>query len=269
MKLAFIGGGNMASAMLGGLRASAVALDAVDVLELDAIKAKALAETYGVRTHTAVGPWLGACEIVVLAVKPQDIKPVSLAIRPLAPNALVLSIAAGVRAKTLSRWLGHERIVRAMPNTPALIRAGVTGAIALPAVSAEMRAAAGRVLKAIGTVVWLDDEAQLDAVTGVSGSGPAYVFLFIEALEAAAIDLGLSPAHARTLALQTFAGAAQLAAQSDEAPALLRERVTSRGGTTAAGLAELQAAAVKPAIAAAVRAAADRARAMGDELDRE
>lgn len=269
MKLAFIGGGNMASAMLGGLRASGVALNDVDVLEVDDARGGALTESYGVRAHATAGAWLGQCELAVLAVKPQQIKAAVASIASLAPNALVLSIAAGVRARTLARWLGHERIVRAMPNTPALIRAGVTGAVALPAVTPALRATASRVLEAIGTVVWLDDESQLDAVTAISGSGPAYVFLLIEALEAAAIDLGLSAAHARTLALQTFVGAAQLATQSDEAPAVLRERVTSRGGTTAAALAKLESAGVRPAILAAARAAAARARELGDELDRD
>lgn len=258
----------MANAMLGGLRAAAVALDA-EVLDIDAAKGKALAETYGVRTHTAVGPWLGQCEIVVIAVKPQQIREAIASIGPLAPNALIVSIAAGVRASTLARWLGHERIVRAMPNTPALIRAGVTGAVALPAVTPELRAAATQLLQAIGTVVWLDDEAQLDAVTAVSGSGPAYVFLFIEALEAAAVELGLSAAHARELALATFQGSARLAVESDASPAILRERVTSRGGTTAAALERMNAAGITQIIATAVRAAAERAKEMGDELDRE
>jgi len=268
MKVAFIGGGNMASAMLGGLRAAGVALDA-DVLDIDAAKGKALAEAYGVRTHTTVGSWLGRCEIVVLAVKPQQIRQAIESIRPLAPDALIVSIAAGVRASTLARWLGHERIVRAMPNTPALIRAGITGAVALPAVGPEARAAATQLLQAIGAVVWLEDEAQLDAVTGVSGSGPAYVFLFIEALEAAAVELGLSASHARELALATFQGASRLAAESDASPAVLRERVTSRGGTTAAALERMNAAGIQQIIASAVRAAAVRAKEMGDELDRE
>ncbi|MGH6622800.1 MAG: pyrroline-5-carboxylate reductase [Burkholderiaceae bacterium] len=268
MKIAFIGGGNMANAMLGGLRSSGVALDAY-VLEIDAAKGKALAETYGVRARTTVDQWLGQCEIVVVAVKPQQIKEAVASISPFAQNALVVSIAAGVRASTLARWLGHERIVRAMPNTPALIGAGITAAVALPAVDPEQRAEANRLLRAVGSVVWLEDEAQLDAVTAVSGSGPAYVFLFIEALEAAATQLGLSAAHARKLALGTFHGAARLAAESDASPAVLRDRVTSRGGTTAAALEKMNAAGIKQTIAAAVRAAAERAKEMGDELDRE
>ena len=177
------------------------------------------------------------------------------------------SIAAGVRARTLARWLGHERIARAMPNTPALIGEAVTGAVALSAVSAGDRAKADQILSAIGSVVWFDDEAILDTVTAVSASGPAYVFFFIEALEAAGIERGLSATDARSLAIGTFAGAARLAAQSTESPAVLRERVTSRGGTTAAALERLSAMGVAAAVADAVRAAEARARELGDELE--
>jgi pyrroline-5-carboxylate reductase len=268
MKIAFIGGGNMATAILGGLRAAGSEPASVDVLEIDPAKGAALERDWGVHTHAEAGTWLSAAEIIVLAVKPQDVATAVAAIRPWLGPAVVLSIAAGVRARTLARRIGHERIVRAMPNTPALIRAGITGAIALPAVSAEQRALADTLLKAIGRVVWLDDEALLDPVTAVSGSGPAYVFFFIEALEAAARELGLSAEQAHILAVGTFSGAAQLAAQSPESPSTLRERVTSKGGTTAAALARLEAANVKQAIVEAVRAANARAREMGDEIDR-
>jgi pyrroline-5-carboxylate reductase len=180
---------------------------------------------------------------------------------------LVVSIAAGVRGATLARWLGHERIVRAMPNTPALIRQGITGAVALPGVSDSQRADADRILQSIGTVLWLDDEALLDPVTAISASGPAYVFYFIEALQDAALDMGFSTAQSRALAVETFAGAAQLARQSDEPVSVLRERVTSKGGTTAAALARLNQHDVRSRIVEAARAARDRAVELGDEFD--
>ncbi|MCA1978992.1 MAG: pyrroline-5-carboxylate reductase, partial [Thiobacillus sp.] len=162
----------------------------------------------------------------------------------------------------------HARIVRAMPNTPALVRAGIAGLYAAPGLSADARSAAEAVLRAVGGVVWVDDETQLDAVTAVSGSGPAYVFYCIEALEAAAAAQGLAPQTARQLALQTFFGAAKLALESGEEPALLRSRVTSKGGTTERGLAALDAAGVKSAFAAAVEAASRRGAELGDELGR-
>jgi pyrroline-5-carboxylate reductase len=182
---------------------------------------------------------------------------------------LVLSIAAGVRVADLSRWLGgHARIVRAMPNTPALVQAGIAGLYAPPAVNQDSRSQAEAVLRAVGGVVWVDDEQGLDAVTAVSGSGPAYVFYFIESLEAAGEALGLNAATARQLALQTFFGAAKLALESGEEPAVLRQRVTSKGGTTERGLATMEAESVKAAIGKAVEAAARRSAELGDELGR-
>lgn len=270
MRIAFVGGGNMAAAILGGLRAAGTPLAAVDVLEIDPLRSVALERDWqecSLRAHAAAGAWLTLADIVVLAVKPQDMRTALAAIRPWLGAAVVLSIAAGVRSSTIERGLAHAAVVRAMPNTPALIRAGVTGAFAMPTVSAAQRALADTLLSAVGRVVWLDDEALLDPLTAVSGSGPAYVFLFIEALEQAARELGLPAEQARTLAIGTFAGAAQLAAQSSESPSVLRERVTSKGGTTAAALARLQTAGVKQAIVEAVRAASARATEMGNELD--
>ncbi|HVG03816.1 MAG TPA: pyrroline-5-carboxylate reductase, partial [Burkholderiaceae bacterium] len=185
------------------------------------------------------------------------------AIKPHLARPLVLSIAAGVRAQTIGQWLTTGRIVRAMPNMPALIRAGVSAAIALPDVSAAERQHADEILRAVGTVIWLDDESMLDAVTALSGSGPAYVFYFIEAMQAVAREMGFSEAHARALTLQTFAGAAQLALQSDESASALRAKVTSKGGTTAAALESLERDKVAEAIARAVQAAAARAHELG------
>jgi pyrroline-5-carboxylate reductase len=267
MNIAFIGGGNMAHAMLSGLRDGGFAAQALQVLEPDAGKGAQLARQFGIAAHTAAGEWLRAAEVVVLAVKPQQMREAVDAVSGWLSAPLVLSIAAGVRGRTLARWLGHERIVRAMPNTPALIRAGITGAAALAGVTPAQREAADRVLRSIGTVLWLEDEAMLDAVTAVSGSGPAYVFTFIEALQDAALTLGFSADEARQLALQTFVGAARLACESGEPVATLRERVTSKGGTTAAALARLEAAGVRQQIIEAVRAALDRAIELGDALD--
>jgi pyrroline-5-carboxylate reductase len=267
MNIAFIGGGNMAHAMLSGLRDGGFAAQALQVLEPDAGKGAQLARQFGIAAHTAAGEWLRAAEVVVLAVKPQQMREAVDAVSGWLSAPLVLSIAAGVRGRTLARWLGHERIVRAMPNTPALIRAGITGAAALAGVTPAQREAADRVLRSIGTVLWLEDEAMLDAVTAVSGSGPAYVFTFIEALQDAALTLGFSADEARQLALQTFVGAARLACESGEPVATLRERVTSKGGTTAAALARLEAAGVRQQIIEAVRAARDRAIELGDALD--
>jgi pyrroline-5-carboxylate reductase len=266
MNIAFIGGGNMATALIGGLR-RAGARDAIAVLEIDVERGRRLAEQHGIAAHTGAGEWLRACEVVVLAVKPQQMRAAVDAIRPFLDRPLVLSIAAGIRARTLARWLGTEVIVRTMPNTPALIGAGVTGAVALAGVTADQRAAAERILSAAGEVVWFDDEAMLDPVTAISGSGPAYVFFFMEAMEQAAREMGLGESQGRALALQTFLGAAKLALASPEPASVLRERVTSKGGTTAAALASFAADDVKGAIVRGLRAANARAKELGDELD--
>ena len=180
---------------------------------------------------------------------------------------MVISIVAGVQGQTLARWLGHQRIVRAMPNTPALIRAGITGAVALADVSADDRADADRILRSIGEVLWLERESLLDPVTAISGSGPAYVFYFIEALQQAGRDLGFTDEQARQLAVETFSGAASLARLSSEPVHVLRERVTSKGGTTAAALAHLESSQVRSRIIEAVRAACARAEEMGRQFD--
>jgi pyrroline-5-carboxylate reductase len=181
----------------------------------------------------------------------------------------VLSIAAGIRAADISRWLGgHQAIVRTMPNTPALIGQGITGAYAMSGVTELQKESADALLRAVGSTVWVTDEAQIDAVTAISGSGPAYVFYFIEAMQQAATELGLSAEQGRQLAQATFAGAAGLASQSDEPVSLLRERVTSKGGTTYAALTSMEASGVKAALVKALHAAADRGRELGEEFGR-
>lgn len=267
MKIAFIGGGNMASALIGGLiKRGAMPADLYAIDPNDAARQR-LGAQFGIRSGAAPDAQLQACDALVLAVKPQMLQAAAQTLAPLLARQLVISIAAGIRATDLARWLGgYRRIVRAMPNTPALIGQGITGLAALPEVDAAGRALAETVLQAVGPVVWCTDESQIDAITALSGSGPAYVFYFIEALQEAAAQLGLNADQGRALALATFTGAAQLAAQSDEPANVLRARVTSKGGTTAAAVASFEADQVKQAIVRAVLAANARSRELGDEL---
>ncbi|MES2299864.1 MAG: pyrroline-5-carboxylate reductase [Pseudomonadota bacterium] len=271
MRIAFIGGGNMAAALIAGLAGKLTAGANIHVVDPNAQALAALAGRHGVGTAHAIDGTVAGCDIVVLAVKPQQMREVAAALQPLlaqaAPAPLILSIAAGIRGADLARWLGgYTAIVRTMPNTPALIGMGITGMVALAGVSAAQKAAADAVMRAVGATVWLDDEGLIDPVTAVSGSGPAYVFYFIEAMQQAAQEMGLSAEQGRQLALATFTGAAQLAAQSDEPVALLRERVTSKGGTTFAAISSMEQSGVKDAIVRAMKAAAERGRALGDEL---
>jgi pyrroline-5-carboxylate reductase len=267
-KVSFIGGGNMAAAIIGGLVASGTQPTDIEVVEISADARAHLAARFGVVTHADLSQ-ARLHALVVLAVKPQTLPEVAATLASRLGGHLVVSIAAGVRVADLSRWLGgHARIVRAMPNTPALVQAGIAGLYAPPAVDQDARSQAEAVLRAVGRVVWVEDEPQLDAVTAVSGSGPAYVFYCIEALEAAAEAQGLAPETARQLALQTFFGAAKLALESGEEPAVLRQRVTSKGGTTERGVAALEAAGVRQAVAQAVEAASRRSAELGDDLGR-
>lgn len=267
MNLAFIGGGNMAHAMLGGMQAGGMVTSSMHVLEPDAAKGAELARAFGVTAHEHPGNWLQAAEVIVLAIKPQYAREAVADVVTFLGAPLVVSIIAGVRGATLARWLGHQRIVRAMPNTPALIRAGITGAVALADVSASQHDRADRILRSIGKVLWLGDEALLDPVTAISGSGPAYVFYFIEALQQAARDMGLDEEQGRMLAVETFLGAARLAEHSSDPVSLLRERVTSKGGTTAAALARFENDGVRGRIIDGVRAACERAAEMGRQFD--
>jgi pyrroline-5-carboxylate reductase len=273
MKIAFIGGGNMASALIAGLVKGGGMQ--VHVVDPNPEALARLAAQYGASTSGSIDAAVGESDVIVLAVKPQQMREVAAALAPhlathLANTPLVLSIAAGIRGVDLSRWLGgHGAIVRTMPNTPALIGMGITGLVALAGVSEAQRAAADQVLRAVGQTVWLDDEALIDPVTAVSGSGPAYVFYFLEAMVAAAQELGLNPEQGRALALATFAGATQLAAQSDEPLAVLRQRVTSKGGTTHAAISSMEAAGVRQAIVDAMKAAAARGRELGNELGKD
>ncbi|MCB1887370.1 MAG: pyrroline-5-carboxylate reductase [Rhodocyclaceae bacterium] len=267
MSIVFVGGGNMAAALIGGMLAGDFSADEITVVEPTEAARASLVERFGISAVGSAGAAPLPARALVLAVKPQQMEAALAAYRGRLGDTLVVSIAAGLRIAALSRWLGgHRRVVRCMPNTPALIRAGITGLFADPSVDAAGRALAERLLAAVGATVWLAEEAQMDAVTAISGSGPAYVFHFIEALESAAAGFGFDGPTARKLALDTVLGAARLAAASDESPATLRERVTSKGGTTAAALAVMGERDLVGLVAAATRAAEARGRELGDEL---
>ncbi len=275
MNIHFIGGGNMAQAIIGGLLAKGHDAASITVTEPLAATRQRLEQEFKLKTfdgtpgdilETTITPAL-----IVLAVKPQQMREVALSLAPqlcaLTNKPVVLTIAAGIRLQDLQRWLGgHTQLARCMPNTPALIGAGISAVYAAPAVDAVQRDAIRAVLAAVGQVLWVDSENQLDPATAVSGSGPAYVFYFIEALQQAAIELGFESQSAQQLALETFLGAARLAARSTDPVSVLRERVTSKGGTTERALASLQASAVKQHIVDAVLAANARAIELGIQL---
>jgi pyrroline-5-carboxylate reductase len=271
MKISFIGGGNMATALIAGLAGSIAQAEDIHVVDPNPEALDKLGAQYGVRTAPAIDAAVAGADVIVLAVKPQQMREVAASLKPhLTGQPLLLSIAAGIRGADLSRWLdGYGAIVRTMPNTPALVGMGITGMVAMAGVSAEQKEAADSILRAVGKTVWLDDESLIDPVTAVSGSGPAYVFYFLEAMQQAAVEMGLSDQQGRALARATFAGAAQLAAQSSDTVEVLRQRVTSKGGTTHAAITSLEAAGVKEAIVAAMKAAAARGRELGDELGKD
>jgi len=274
MKMSFVGGGNMASALVGGLleRMAGTPPD-ITVIDPVAAQRQALRARWpAVRVYeAAVAEAVEGAEVIVLAVKPQQMREVALGLAETLGHMqgsrapLVISVAAGIRAIDLSRWLGgHRRIVRSMPNTPALIGRGVTGLYLFdPSQGEADRLVAESIMAAVGEVVWVDDEALIDAVTALSGSGPAYVFRFMEAIEQAGVALGLDAEQARRLTLATFSGAAELAMRSTEPPSVLRERVTSKGGTTAAALAVMEARDLTGLMRAALGAAAARGAEMG------
>ena len=271
MRSTFVGGGNMASAMIGGLLARGAEAGDVRVVEPLAQQRSQLATRFAAVSISpaASADVVAGADIVILAVKPQQMQDAARQLSPfIGAVPVVLTIAAGVRCVDLSRWLGgYRRIARAMPNTPALIGAGISALYATPEAQAGA-ATAEQVLEACGEVIRCADERDLDVVTGVSGSGPAYVFYFLEALETAARELGLGAADSRKLAYATFAGSIALAQRSADPPSRLRANVTSKGGTTARALEVLDAAEVGGHFIAAVKAAAERARELGDEIAR-
>jgi len=267
MKITFIGGGNMANALIGGLLKQGFAAGDIRVVEPNTENREKLGTAYGVGCQPACDGATAACDTLVLSVKPQQMREALAPLSGRLSGQLVVSIAAGTRLEDIARWLdGHRRLVRAMPNTPALIGAGITGLYADPTVDTEGRHQAEQVMGAVGKTVWIGDESMMDAVTAVSGSGPAYVFYFIESLRDAARALGFNEQQARLLAIETVVGAAALAAGSEEDVAVLRQRVTSKGGTTEAALNSLEADRVKEAIRRAVAAAEARGRELGEQL---
>jgi pyrroline-5-carboxylate reductase len=275
--ITFIGGGNMGRALISGLLANGFHSNQISVVEANAATALKLHEDFGVQG-------IGALEhiafdftknnVVVMAIKPQDFNVVAKGLasklkHTSALGPLIVSIAAGIRLKDMSRWLDHARCVRAMPNTPALIGKGITGLFADKAVNEADRDLAQTICNAVGQSVWVLEEKLMDAVTALSGSGPAYVFAFLEAMQSAGEKLGLDPASARKLAYATLEGATQLAHNSDEHAGVLRERVTSKGGTTAAALEVLKQQGWHEILEKAIDAANQRGKAMGDELGKD
>jgi len=266
LSIGFIGAGNMASALIGGLSESGFDANDLYVADLNKEKSSALTDHFAVQICDHNQSLLDCCDVVVLAVKPQVMKSVLEDLNA-KPGQLFLSIAAGVRNNSLQNWLGEEcAIVRSMPNTPALVRCGATGLFANQYVNAAQRQQADQIMSAIGITIWVDQESQLDAVTAVSGSGPAYFFYMMEAIETAGIELGLSPENSRALTLQTALGAAKLAMSGDESTAELRAWVTSAGGTTAAAIDYLQAKQGLDNIKQAVGAAYNRSQQLAEQL---
>ncbi len=272
-RLAFIGGGNMARSLIGGLLSNGWLARNIVVSDPDPEQPARLyqldPELSVINDNNAAAT---TADVVVFAVKPQILQMVCRELAATLQNArpLIISIAAGIRSTDIERWCGGDLpIVRCMPNTPALVQSGATGLFANPRVSDEQRALAETLMRAVGTTVWVDDEAQLDAVTALSGSGPAYVFLVIEAMQAAGEKLGLNEEVARLLAIDTVFGAAKLALESPDSPATLRERVTSKGGTTERALEVLEAGGIRKLFEDALAAARTRAEELAEQLGKD
>jgi len=265
--ITFIGGGNMASAIIGGLVGQGHPPVGLQVVEpWDEQRAKLTQQFPGMTVLPAASAALQPSDLVVWAVKPQTFKEAAAATRGHVGGALHLSVAAGIPSESIARWLGSERIVRAMPNTPALVGLGMTGLMARAGVSEDDKALVERVVRTTGELVWVQVEADLDAVTALSGSGPAYVFYFLEAMRDAGTKMGLPPELAQQLAIGTFIGSAQLAQRSSDPLQLLRERVTSKGGTTHAAITSMDAAGIKTRFEEALFAAQRRAQELGREF---
>lgn len=267
--ITFIGGGNMAASLVGGLVADGWDPRRIQVAEPDAERRQSLADQYGIQTQPDNAQACRGADVVVLAVKPQAVKTVAEEIAAVVRQsaALVVSIAAGVREPDIRRWLGgNVAVVRTMPNTPALVQTGATGLFANAYVDERQHDLAETILRAVGLTLWVEQENLLDTITALSGSGPAYFFLLMEALEQASHELGISVEHARLLTLQTALGAAKMALESSDSPATLRAKVTSPGGTTERALAVLEQAGLRETVAKALAAARQRAVELGDAL---
>jgi pyrroline-5-carboxylate reductase len=268
MRIAFIGGGNMAVALIKGLISRGVMPGDILAIHPGEESRRRNSRQLGILTQPVVDGAIRDFDAIVLAVKPQIAREVAGQVsRHLNASQLFITIAAGIRLIELSKWLGgHGRIVRAMPNTPALIGMGISAMVSHPDVDSEGRTLASEVMGAAGKILWLDDEKHIDAVTAVSGSGPAYVFYFIEAMQMAAKQLGLEDEDCSKLVTATFVGASNVALQSNDTLNTLRQNVTSKGGTTEAALAVFDKLNVKAAIVRGILAAAERAKEIGDEF---
>jgi pyrroline-5-carboxylate reductase len=264
--VAFIGGGNMASALIGGLIRDGLSATQIEVVEPMAEARAKLQAQFGITAREQAAPALRRAGLVVWAVKPQTFKTAAAQARSHTASALHLSVAAGIRSDSIAQWLGTQRIVRSMPNTPALIGKGITALYARPGVSADDKHQVEQVIATTGESLWVDEEVQLDAVTALSCSGPAYVFFFLEAMTQAGVEMGLTREQAYQLSLATFAGASELARASDDSPEVLRQRVTSKGGTTHAAISAMEQDQVQALFAKALRAAQQRAKELGDEF---
>ncbi len=264
--IAFVGGGNMASAIVGGLLRQGAAAGNFEIVEPYAETRANLSSAFGITARAEASEALARCDVVVWAVKPQTFAEAARPVRAFAAGALHLSVAAGIPSDSIARWLGTERVVRAMPNTPALVGQGMTGLFARAGVDAADRALVEQLLAPTGELLWVDTESALDAVTAMSGSGPAYVFYFIESMTEAGIEMGLPPEQAQRLAIGTFTGASALAKSATVPPSVLRERVTSKGGTTYAAITSMQQADIKAQFKTAIRAAHKRAGELGEEF---
>ncbi len=273
MRITFIGGGNMASALISGLLKQGYSADQIGVVEVDEDARARIKKAFSITADSELSDGMLSLDqsdgqhVVVLAVKPQQLNALAHQLADMLDHHLVLSIAAGVRAADLMRWFnGYRRVIRTMPNTPALVGAGVTGLYAMPDVDKQDKLIAESIMKSVGTVLWVNDEDMLHTITAISGSGPAYVFYFIESIQAAGIKLGLDQREARELSLQTFHGAIELVGKSSEDVVALREKVTSKGGTTQRAIESMDANDVKNEIIAAVQAANARSREMSEEF---
>ena len=259
-KIAFVGGGNMAGALIGGLITDGFPASSLSAAEIDAVRREQLVREFGIKVSGELADVIPASETIVLAVKPQHMRSVACALRSQLSQQLVISIAAGIRSEDLVRWLGdYGKVVRVMPNTPALVRSGVSGLFARMEVSAAERERAQAILNAVGETLWVDSDEMIDAVT-------AYVFYFIEAVRQAAREMGLSADASQRMVMGTFAGAIKLAQASSEDVSVLREQVTSKGGTTQCALARMDSGGVAAQVGAAVHAARQRAAELGEEF---
>ena len=256
----------MASAMIGGLIKQGTPVQQIHVIEPFEEARQRLSQQFGIAAIAAPNDSLKEAGLAVWAVKPQIFKEAALQIQAFLPQALHLSVAAGIRSDSIAQWLGCERVVRAMPNTPALVGLGQTGLFARAAVTSTDRAWVEQVIATTGAFLWVDQESLLDTVTAISGSGPAYVFFFIEAMVEAGVQMGLTATQAKQLAIGTFVGASSLAQASNEPPSVLREHVTSKGGTTYAAITSMQDSHVQSLFQQALRAAQHRAKELGDEF---